>query len=231
MMKSAAIFLIVLLLSDFLLVAAGRLFHCIKLVAFQGIIIGLLPLVFWNWSNGMPHTETFLISLINLLVKGVLLPLLLSRAMHRTGVKRELEPFIGYSASLMLTALWTALAFWGSFHWKIGAAAASPLFAPVAFTTMFSGLFIIIARKKAITQVIGFLVFENAITIFGSGMMLEYGMLVELGILLDVLVLVFIMGIAVFHINREFMHIDSDKLNMLNDCGTPEKKTVMEAEK
>jgi len=189
------------------------------------------PLVFWNWSNGMPHTETFLISLINLLVKGVLLPLLLSRAMHRTGVKRELEPFIGYSASLMLTALWTALAFWGSFHWKIGAAAASPLFAPVAFTTMFSGLFIIIARKKAITQVIGFLVFENAITIFGSGMMLEYGMLVELGILLDVLVLVFIMGIAVFHINREFMHIDSDKLNMLNDCGTPEKKTVMEAEK
>ena len=73
-------------------------------------------------------------------------------------------------------------------------------------------------------------VFENAITIFGTGMMLEYGMLVELGILLDVLVLVFIMGIAVFHINREFLHIDSDKLNMLNDRSTTEKK-VMEAEK
>ena len=230
MIKFTAILLIILLLSNFLLVAAGRLFHCIKLVAFQGIIIGLLPLVIWNWSDGMPHTETFLISLINLLVKGILLPLLLSRAMLHTGVKRELEPFTGYSASLMITALWTALAFWGSFHWKIGTAAVSPLIAPVAFTTMFSGLFIIIARKKAITQVIGFLVFENAITIFGTGMMLEYGMLVELGILLDVLVLVFIMGIAVFQINREFLHIDSDKLNMLNDRSTTEKK-VMEAEK
>ena len=66
--------------------------------------------------------------------------------------------------------------------------------------------------------------------LFGTGMMLEYGMLVELGILLDVLVLVFIMGIAVFQINREFLHIDSDKLNMLNDRSTTEKK-VMEAEK
>ena len=47
--------------------------------------------------------------------------------------------------------------------------------------------------------------------------MLEYGLLVELGILLDVFVLVFIMGIAVFRISREFQHIDSDRLNKLGD--------------
>ena len=89
---------------------------------------------------------------------------------------------------------------------------------------MLTGLFIIIARKKAITQAIGFLVFENGITVFGTCMMLEYGLVVELGILLDVFVLVFVMGIALFHINREFEHIDSDKLNSLGDWTDPEKE-------
>ena len=73
------------------------------------------------------------------------------------------------------------------------------------------------SRRKALTQALGFLIFENGITAFGAGMMLEYGLLVELGILLDVFVLVFIMGIAVFRISREFQHIDSDRLNKLGD--------------
>ena len=50
-------------------------------------------------------------------------------------------------------------------------------------------------------------------------MHLEYGFFVELGILLDVLVLVFVMGIAVFQISREFEHIDADRLNLLTDTG------------
>ena len=83
--------------------------------------------------------------------------------------------------------------------------------------TMISGLFIVMARKKALTQVVGFLIFENGITVFGLGMAVECGLLVELGILLDVLVLVFVMGIAMFHINREFSHIDADRLNCLTE--------------
>ena len=75
----------------------------------------------------------------------------------------------------------------------------------------------VIARKKALTQVIGFLIFENGITVFGMGMGVECGLLVELGIMLDVLVLVFVMGIAMFHINREFSHIDADRLSHLRE--------------
>ena len=73
------------------------------------------------------------------------------------------------------------------------------------------------ARKKAITQAIGFLAFENGIALFGTGMMLECGLAVELGILLDVFVLVFVMGITVMRINRAFEHIDSDKLVLLGE--------------
>ena len=74
-----------------------------------------------------------------------------------------------------------------------------------------------VARKKALTQVIGFLIFENGITLFGLGLMRHHSLVVELGILLDVFVLVFIMGIAVCQINREFAHIDADKLSTLDE--------------
>jgi hydrogenase-4 component E len=87
---------------------------------------------------------------------------------------------------------------------------------------MLIGLFVIVARRKAITQVIGFLVFENGIAVFANGLMVHHGAIVELGILLDVFVLVFIMGIAVFKISREFQHIDADRLNSLRDRRDPD---------
>lgn len=88
---------------------------------------------------------------------------------------------------------------------------------PVSFSVVLTGLFIVMARKKAITQAVGFLTFENGIALFGNGMMIECGLAVELGILLDVFVLVFVMGIAVMRINRAFEHIDADKLTLLGE--------------
>ena len=64
---------------------------------------------------------------------------------------------------------------------------------------------------------LGFLVLENGISLFGAGILLEYGIVVELGILLDVFALVFILGIAVFQINRTFASTDTDQLNHLGD--------------
>ena len=218
------IILAAILGADLILAASSRLFHCIKVVAFQGILLGVLPLVIWNWSQGMPHGETVFVSLVNLLVKGLILPLLLTRAMRMANVRRELEPFVGYSISLFLILAVSGTAFWFCIRWNIGAESVSLLSVPTALTTMLTGLFIIIARKKAITQAIGFLIFENGITVFGTCMMLEYGLVVDLGILLDVFVLVFVMGIALFQINREFEHIDSDKLNSLGDWTDPENE-------
>lgn len=203
------------------LAASSRLLSCIRGVAIQGFLLALLPLVMWNWSEGMPHLSGILIAGCNLLLKGLLLPYLLATAMRKANVKRELEPFIGYSGSIFILLLAGTGLFW--FCGKIAPLPppASLLVLPVAFITMATGLFIIIARRKAITQVIGFLVFENGIAVFGTGMMLEHGLLVELGVLLDVLVLVFIMGIALFQISREFRHIDSDRLNQLDDSKMP----------
>ncbi|MBQ9755645.1 MAG: hydrogenase [Lentisphaeria bacterium] len=200
-----------------MLSASSRLVHCIRLVALQGILLGVLPLLMWNWSKACPGAEIWGAAFVNIMVKGVLLPILLIRAMRKAGVKRELEPLAGYSWSLLIVSVASALALWLSRSLTIPGV--SVLAIPAAAVTVFTGLFIIVSRRKAITQSLGFLAFENGIALFGAAMHLEYGFFVELGILLDVLVLVFVMGIAVFQISREFEHIDADRLNLLTDTG------------
>lgn len=204
------------LILNLLLASSSRLLHCIKLVAVQGILLGLMPLT-------LPHSpdssawEYLLVMCLNLVIKGVLLPVLLAYTMRKTDVRRELEPLVGYSASLVIILVLTGIAFWLGSLLPPEPHGASALVVPAALSTICTGLFLIITRRKAITQVIGFLVFENGVSIFGTGMMIHNGLLVELGLLLDVFALVFIMGIAVLNINRSFQHIDTHSLNALGD--------------
>jgi hydrogenase-4 component E len=79
------------------------------------------------------------------------------------------------------------------------------------------GLFLIIARTLALTQIIGYLVLENAIYAFGISLSATQSFLVETGALLDLLVGVFIMGVVIYHINREFDSIDTETLEALKE--------------
>ena len=92
-----------------------------------------------------------------------------------------------------------------------------PWLEPVSFFSVFAGLFLIVSRKRAVSQVLGFLVMENGIYTFGVGVVTGTPLLVEAGVLLDVFVAVFVMGIIIFHINREFDHIEGDRLSTLKD--------------
>ena len=78
------------------------------------------------------------------------------------------------------------------------------LLVPVALATLMIGLIVLITRAKAITQVVGYLMLENGIYLFGLTQSERVPFLVEVGVLLDVFVGVFIMGIVVFHIDRAF---------------------------
>ena len=193
--------------------ASSRMLHLIRLVALQGILLGILPLLMDGDHWG--------VAAINIAVKGILLPALLYAAMKKASVQRELEPLIGYSLSALLVLAFCGAGFWIAYQLPLNLPQ-GPLAVATAFTVLLTGLFVVAARKKALTQVIGFLVFENGITLFGIGLMRQHLLLVELGILLDVFVLVFIMGIAICQINREFAHIDADKLKTLDDL--PDKE-------
>ena len=205
------------LLADLALAGSGRLNHAIRLVAAQGWAVGILPLLLWNWQSACPGVQLWVVAAVNMLVKGVLLPMLLSYAVRKANTCRELEPIVSFRLSQAIVFAMAVGGFAIGAHLGIHGTIASELAIPVAFTTMGAGLLLICARKKAITQVLGFLVLENGISVFGAGILLEHALVVELGILLDVFTLVFILGIAIFQINHTFSSTDTDRLNHLGD--------------
>jgi hydrogenase-4 membrane subunit HyfE len=88
---------------------------------------------------------------------------------------------------------------------------------PVALATLMIGFIVLTTRRKALVQVAGYLILENGVFLFGLTQTENVPFLIELGVLLDVFVGVFIMGIVVFHINREFDSLDSTRLTELTD--------------
>jgi hydrogenase-4 component E len=218
MLTLSEIVLALFLIADLALAGASRLKYAIRFVAIQGWMVGVLPVLLWNWQeNGCPGARIWMIAVVNALVKGVALPMLLDYAVRKARTRRELEPIVSFQMSRFIVFLMAVGGFASGHLLHVHATIASELAIPVAFTTMGTGLLLICARKKAITQVLGFLVLENGISLFGAGILLEYGIVVELGILLDVFALVFILGIAIFQINRTFASTDTDKLNHLGD--------------
>jgi hydrogenase-4 component E len=93
----------------------------------------------------------------------------------------------------------------------------SPLLVPVAFATLFIGFLIVVSRKKAITQVLGYLMMENGVFVFGMSLAYQLPFVVEFGILLDVLVAILVFGVLIQHISAEFDSIDTDVLSELKD--------------
>ena len=150
-------------------------------------------------------------------LKGIVFPRLLSRAQRMADVKHEVEPIVGYSASILIGLVIVILSAWVGAAFPLPHLPVSPVLLPTALATILSGLFLIVSRRTALTQVVGYLVLENGIYIFGAALAQEEPFLVEMGVLLDVFVAVFVMGIAIFHISREFDHIDVDQLTSLKD--------------
>lgn len=216
-MDTTSVFLI---LSCLLLLGSSRLRVAIRVVAVQGVLVGLLPLV---RSEGDLHLHIWILAVVIIATKGFVLPWLMSVALRRSRVHREIEPFIGFGASILCGVALLALSLWITASLQLTGAEASGLLLTTAFFLVLTGLFLMVSRRKAITQSLAYLVMENGVYVVGIGMSLESPFLVELGILLDVSVGLFIMGNLLFHLDREFDHLDADKLTELSDSsGSPD---------
>jgi hydrogenase-4 component E len=203
---------VLLFLTNLVMLGLSELGACIRMVAIQGILLGLFTLIAREDALSM---RLIFLGVVSMGVKGFVFPFLLSRDIREAKVRREVEPFVGYAASIVAGLLMLAVSMWISARFPMLLHTTSTFIIPVALSTVFTGLFLVISRRKALTQVIGYLVFENGIYMFGITAAGEIPFLVELGVLLDVFVAVFVMGIAINHINREFDHIDADQLSSL----------------
>jgi hydrogenase-4 component E len=212
MTSLAELALFLMVLTDFAVLGSSRLSACIRAVALQGLLLGLLPPVLVGEAT--PHTIALAVGTV--LVKAIVLPAFLRWAIREAAVRREVEPLIGYTASLLLGVSALAVSFAVASSLPVPGARTG-LLIPVALVTVMIGLIVLITRAKALTQVVGYLMLENGIYLFGLTQARRVPFLVEVGVLLDVFVGVFIMGIVVFHINREFDSISSERLTELRD--------------
>jgi len=207
-------FLIALtILSNFVLVATSRVNKAIQVAVIQGVLLGLIPLAMGLGRH--PHI-LFMVA-ATLVVKGWFIPFLLRRAIQEVHIHREMDPYVGYTVSLMLCALGTGLSLILAHILPLKGGTPVILLVPAALSTLFTGFLMLVSRRKALTQVVGFLILENGIYLFGLLLIEDMPMLVETGILLDLFVGVFVMGIVINHIRTAFDSTDTRHLAELKD--------------
>jgi hydrogenase-4 component E len=206
--------LVIVVVLGLQVVAASRLQSAIRAVALQGLALALLPFAL---GHEVGLGWALVTAVVTAALKAFVIPVMLSRAMRSARVVREVEPFVSLHLSVVLGGLLVGAAFWLGRTLVLPWPAPSQLVVPIALATLFLGFLVIVSRRKAVSQVVGYLLLENGVFIFGQALARQVPFVVELGILLDVLVGVFVMGIAIHHISREFDHIDTDALTSLRD--------------
>ncbi len=208
--------LILVVLSDLIMVGIGDVRMSIRVVTFQGVMLGLLPLLMFEQGFSL---DLLTIAAGTFLMKGYVFPWLLRRTLRSANVSNESVPTLGFTMSKVTGVLLVVNSFWlaSRFDAAAGVAHSSDLTLPVALATLLCGLFFIVTRRLALMQVLGYLMLENGVFVFGVALAHEEPLLVEMGILLDVFVAVLVMGVAMFHISREFDHIDVERLTELRD--------------
>jgi hydrogenase-4 component E len=206
--------LILVVLLGLQTVATSRITAAVRAVALQGAALSFLPFALGHTLGVWGMISSCAVAL---LLKGVVIPLLLQRAIREARVVHESDPFVSLHWSVLLGAALVGAAFWLGSRLVLPWPAPNRLVVPIALATLLLGFLVIVVRRKAVTQVVGYLMLENGVFIFGQALARELPFVVELGILLDVLVCVFVMGIAIHHISREFDHVDVDALSTLRD--------------
>ena len=213
-------FLVVALLINFYVLGLSRLRLLIIAVAIQGAMLGLLyPLahegVFGLGSISLLRLLALTAAIVGL--KGWLIPQFLFKAVLLADMRSQVTSVIGFVPTLLLGGAGTtaALVFAGSL--PLPDDHLSHLLIPAALATVLSGFLLLATRREALAQVLGYIVLENGIFIFGLLLIEAVPVLVELGIVLDLFVGVFVMGIIINHVSRAFPEASTEHLASLKE--------------
>lgn len=191
---------------------ANRLLTYVKILAFQGIL--LFGVAFIELIEINPVNLAFIL-LETIIVKTVAIPMFLTYVIKKNRITREAEPFVPNFVSLIIVTIIIIVTFLISN--SIADTHLDKIYFVVALVALFSGLYIIISRKKIITHVIAYVIIENGVFILSLAVGNEMPMLVNLGILLDIFVSVFLLGIFINKVGDVVKDIDITQLSNLKD--------------
>jgi hydrogenase-4 component E len=206
------LFVLILTLNLFAL-GNGRILSIIRIVAAQGVILGIIPLLM--------HSELSIPEIISsvaaISLKAIIIPAMMTKALRDVKIKREVEPLVGLLPSTIIGALATAITFLAFARWNTAVEGQASLIIPTSISTVIAGFILLTTRFKALSQVLGYLVLENGIYIFSLLLIEAIPLVVEMGMLLDLFVSVFVVSIITNHINRAFSSLDTRKLATLKE--------------
>lgn len=205
--------LIMSLVLNFVALGVSRIRGVINAVAAQGVLLGVLTL----FVHPEIRPRGVLLVGVTVLLKGFVIPKLLVHAMREANIQQEVKPVVDYMSSILLGAVGTGLALVFSYTLPLAEEHKQMLVVPASLATVWTGFLMLTTRKKAIMQVLGYLVLENGIFLFGLLLLEAMPLLVEAGALLDLFTGVFVMGIIVHHISREFSSTNTEHLSELRE--------------
>ena len=171
---------------------ANRLMTYLSILTLQGVLlfgVALLEL------REMSAVNFAFILLETVIVKAIAVPLFIRHVIKKNKIRREAEPFVPYFISLVVTTLIIVVAF--VLSTMVDAPNINRTYFVVAISSVFSGLFFIVSRKKIITHVICYALIENGVFILSLAVGNEMPLLVNLGVLLDVFISIFLLGIFI----------------------------------
>lgn len=201
-----------MLVTAFLMVGQKALFTAIRLYGAQSWLLGVIAVTI-ALADHRPHL--FVTAGLTIVLKGLLIPWFLMRVVDRIGIRREIDPFLNVPASLLICLGLTAVGYRVSTGFPEGGVGVAHHVIGVGLSTLLIGLFLMVTRKKAVTQILALLTVENAVFLIALGITSGMPLVVELGISFDVLLAVLVLGILVRRIVDRFESMDVSRLSQL----------------
>lgn len=202
------------LLAAFGMLVQKRVYGLIHLFAWQGLFLSINTAIVGFIAS---RHHLYISSLLTLTLKVVLLPYILHVLIHRLKIHKEIESVVNIPMTMLIGVALVIFSYYLTAPIRELSTLVTRSTLAVALATVMIGLLMMITRRHAVTQIIGFLAMENGL--FFAATSATYGMplVVELGVALDILIAAFIFGIFFFHIHTTFDSLDVEQMARLKE--------------
>ena len=201
-----------MLVTAYLMVGQKALFTAIRLYGLQSLLLGGVAIVM-AYADRRP--DLLASAALTIGLKAVVIPWFLMRVIDRIGIHREIEPILNVPSSLLICLGLTVVGYRVSTGLAEGAGGAAHHVIGVSLSMLLMGLFLMVTRRKAVTQILALLTVENAVFLVALGATTGMPLIVELGISFDVIVAVLVLGVLVHRIVDRFESMDVSRLSKL----------------
>jgi len=201
-----------MLVSVYLMVGQKALVVAIRLYGVQSLLLAAAAAALGVLEH-RPHL--LVTALLTLVLKAALIPWFLLRVIDRVGIRREIEPYVNVPTSLLFCLGLTVVGYRVSLGMAAARQGVPHQVVGVALSMVLIGLFLMVTRRKAITQIVALLTIENAVFLAAVGATVGMPLVVELGISFDVILAVLVLGVLVHRIVDRFESMDTSRLSNL----------------